>query len=88
MSSVQQVLAGAGAGHRLRGAIWQPRVHGSELAWAIAFLVPYAAVFLAFEQLGSADGLVLRSALVRGSRLARLSKPLARNRETKSSGLK
>jgi len=48
VSSVQQVLAGAGVGHRLRGAIWQPRVHGSELAWAIAFLVPYAAVFLAF----------------------------------------
>jgi multiple sugar transport system permease protein len=27
---------------------WHPHLHGSDLAWAIAFVVPYAAVFLAF----------------------------------------
>jgi multiple sugar transport system permease protein len=28
--------------------LWHGGLHGSDLAWAIAFLVPYAAVFLAF----------------------------------------
>jgi multiple sugar transport system permease protein len=27
---------------------WQGRLHGSEFTWAVAFIVPYAAVFLAF----------------------------------------
>ena len=27
---------------------WRPRLHGSERAWAVAFLIPYIAVFLAF----------------------------------------
>jgi multiple sugar transport system permease protein len=57
VSSVQQVLAGPGVSHRLRGAFWRPRVRGSELAWAIAFLVPYAAVFLAFVVYPVAYGL-------------------------------
>ena len=49
MSSVQQVLAaGPGALNRLRRSVWRRPRHGPELAWAIAFVVPYAAVFLAF----------------------------------------
>src|SRR5438094_9771984 len=49
MSSVQQVLAaGPGALSRLRRSVWRRPRHGPELAWAIAFVVPYAAVFLAF----------------------------------------
>ena len=27
---------------------WRPPLHGSDLVWAIAFVVPYAAVFVAF----------------------------------------
>jgi multiple sugar transport system permease protein len=50
MSSTQQVLAG---GPRLsvkrpRRSPQPRRLRGSDLTWAIAFVVPYAAVFLAF----------------------------------------
>jgi len=49
MSSTQQVLGlrPVAVGRR-RPPRWHPRLHGSELAWAIAFVVPYAAVVLAF----------------------------------------
>src|SRR5215475_2673805 len=47
MSSRGQVLA-AGPGVLHRPWPWRPRLHGSELAWGVAFVVPYAAVFLAF----------------------------------------
>jgi multiple sugar transport system permease protein len=58
MSSVQQVLAaGPGALNRLRRSVWRPLGNGSELAWAIAFVVPYAAVFLAFVVYPIAYGL-------------------------------
>jgi multiple sugar transport system permease protein len=48
MSSTQQVL---GAGRRrtanhARSPLW--RFQGSDTAWAVAFVVPYAAVFVAF----------------------------------------
>src|SRR5690348_4963372 len=50
MSSTQQVI-----GSRPRVAAkgpWRPpghrHLHGSDLTWTIAFVVPYAAVFLAF----------------------------------------
>jgi multiple sugar transport system permease protein len=50
MSSTQQVL-GAGP-HRSVSHVWRPpwrfRPRGSDTAWAVAFIVPYAAVFLAF----------------------------------------
>jgi multiple sugar transport system permease protein len=50
MSSTQQVL-GAGRRRTVSHA-WRPpwrfRPHGSETAWAVAFVIPYAAVFLAF----------------------------------------
>jgi multiple sugar transport system permease protein len=49
MSSVRQVLAaGLDALNRPRRSAWHRNRHGSELAWAIAFVVPYAAVFFAF----------------------------------------
>jgi len=49
MSSTQQVLA-AGPPVPARGPWRAPgrRLHGSDFAWAIAFVLPYAAVFLAF----------------------------------------
>ena len=50
MSSTQQVLA-AGPPVSVKGP-WRPagrrHLHGSDFIWAIAFVVPYAAVFLAF----------------------------------------
>jgi multiple sugar transport system permease protein len=49
MSSTQQALAvGSGALDRPRRPSWHRHLHGSDLAWAIAFVVPYAAVFSAF----------------------------------------
>src|SRR5439155_10563708 len=49
MSSVRQVLAaGLDALNRPQPSAWHRNRHGSELAWAIAFVVPYAAVFFAF----------------------------------------
>jgi len=48
VSSIDQVFAGPGVHRRLGRAAWRRPVHGSELAWAFAFLVPYAAVFVAF----------------------------------------
>jgi hypothetical protein len=43
----QQVLAaGPDALDRPRGSSWRRSLHGSDFAWAIAFVVPYAAVFL------------------------------------------
>jgi multiple sugar transport system permease protein len=62
MSSTQQVL-----GFRRPAAIsrsWRPPwrgLHGSEISWAIAFFVPYAAVFLAFVVYPIAYGLWLGS---------------------------
>src|SRR5205823_9854675 len=47
MSVTQQVLA-AGPGATDRRPPWRPHLHGSDFTWAVAFVVPYAAVFLAF----------------------------------------
>ena len=58
MSSTQQVLAiEPGALNRPRRPSWHSHLHGSEFAWAIAFVVPYAAVFLAFVIYPTAYGL-------------------------------
>ena len=58
MSSTQQVLAaGPAALNRPRRRSWRRHLHGSELAWAIAFVVPYAAVFFAFVVYPVAYGL-------------------------------
>jgi multiple sugar transport system permease protein len=63
MSSSQQVL---GFSRPLaRGRTWRPPwyggIRGSELSWAIAFLVPYVAVFLAFVVYPIAYGIWLGS---------------------------
>jgi len=58
MSHPQQVLAiERGALNRPTRQSWPRPLHGSELAWAIAFVVPYAAVFLAFVIYPTAYGL-------------------------------
>jgi multiple sugar transport system permease protein len=49
MSGAQRLPAtGLLALHRPRRPSWRGNLHGSDLAWTIAFVVPYAAVFLAF----------------------------------------
>ena len=58
MSSAPQVLAtGRGVLARAWPPSWPRRRHDFELAWAAAFLVPYAAVFLAFVVYPTAYGL-------------------------------
>jgi multiple sugar transport system permease protein len=58
MSSTQQVLAaGPAALNRPRRPSWHRPLHGSDLAWAIAFAIPYAAVFGAFVVYPVAYGL-------------------------------
>ena len=58
MSSTQQVLAaGLVALNRPRRPSGHRHLHGSESAWAIAFVVPYAAVFFAFVVYPVAYGL-------------------------------
>ena len=47
--------------HGRRRPAWRGRLHGSELTWAIAFVVPYAAVFLAFAAYPIAYGLWMGS---------------------------
>jgi multiple sugar transport system permease protein len=60
MSSTQQVFtAGPVVLNRWRAPRWHPHLHGSELAWAIAFVVPYALVFIAFALYPIAYGLWL-----------------------------
>ena len=44
-------------GNGRRRPTWRGRLHGSELIWAIAFVVPYAAVFSAFAVYPIAYGL-------------------------------
>jgi multiple sugar transport system permease protein len=62
MSSTQQVLAaGPGALNRPRRPSWHRHLHGSEFSWAIAFVVPYAAVFSAFVVYPIAYGLWMAS---------------------------
>jgi multiple sugar transport system permease protein len=49
MSGAEQVLAaGPVAANRPRPPSWRRHLHGSDFTWAVAFVVPYAAVFLAF----------------------------------------
>ena len=63
MSGVQHVLAaGPIAVRRPSRPSWHPHLHGSELAWAIAFVAPYAAVFFAFAVYPIAYGFWMGSA--------------------------
>src|SRR5258707_13625366 len=50
MSSTQQALAFGRAipATRLTRQKWRGGLQGSEFAWAMAFVVPYVAIFLAF----------------------------------------
>ena len=50
MSSTQQVLGFAPSipAGELRRPPWHLRLQGSDTAWAIAFLIPYVAIFIAF----------------------------------------
>jgi multiple sugar transport system permease protein len=48
MSIMQQAVAVRPTEIGPRRSRWHPHLHGSELAWAIAFVVPYAVVILAF----------------------------------------
>src|SRR5262249_53952419 len=58
MRSTQQVLAaGPVTLNRPQRPSWPHHLHRSELAWAIAFVVPYAAVFFAFVVYPVAFGL-------------------------------
>src|SRR5438093_11395721 len=62
MSSTQQVLAaGPVALNRPRRPARHRHLHGSEFAWALAFVVPYAAVFFAFVVYPTAYGLWMAS---------------------------
>jgi multiple sugar transport system permease protein len=62
MSSTQQALAARpdALGRQWRRS-WCHHLHGSEFAWAIAFVVPYAAVFFAFVVYPVAYGLWMAS---------------------------
>jgi multiple sugar transport system permease protein len=63
MSGSQQAL-GLGrpmAFSRLRRPPWRYRLHGSDTAWAIAFVVPYVAIFAAFVVYPVAYGLWMGS---------------------------
>ncbi len=59
MSATQQLLVAGKPimGNGRRRPTWRGRLHGSELIWAIAFVVPYAAVFFAFAVYPIAYGL-------------------------------
>jgi multiple sugar transport system permease protein len=49
MSTAQHIIStGSATRGPPRKRRWHPRLDGSELAWAIAFIAPYAAVFFAF----------------------------------------
>ena len=62
MSSTQQVLAiEPGALNRPRRPSWHRHLYGTDLAWAIAFIVPYAAVLVAFALFPVAYGLWMAS---------------------------
>ena len=50
MGGTQQALAGSAqfAGERARRPRWFGGLHGADYVWAIAFALPYIAIFLAF----------------------------------------
>jgi hypothetical protein len=49
MSATQQALAvGRGVATRPARRAWHGGLQGSDYVWAVAFALPYAAVFLAF----------------------------------------
>jgi multiple sugar transport system permease protein len=63
MSTQQLFAVRPAARGRWRPARWHPHLHGSEFAWAIAFVAPYALVFVAFALYPIAYGLWMGSGL-------------------------
>src|SRR5579859_2921938 len=64
MSGIEHVLAPRALPlNRPGGPSWHPSLHGTELRWAIAFIVPYAAVLIAFALYPIVYGLWMASAL-------------------------
>ena len=63
MSTQQLFAVRPAAPGRWRPARWHPHLHGSEFAWAIAFVAPYALVFVAFALYPIAYGLWMGSGL-------------------------
>jgi multiple sugar transport system permease protein len=62
MSSTQQLLAARPVAlSRWRPPRWHPHLHGSELVWAIAFVLPYALLFVGFAAYPIAYGLWMGS---------------------------
>jgi len=63
VSSTRQVLAVERpiAANWPRRPVWHGRLHGSELSWSLAFVLPYAAVFVAFVIYPMSYGLWLGS---------------------------
>ncbi len=63
MSGTEQILAArpAAASPWRRPPFWRGRLHGAELSWSVAFVVPYAAVLLAFAVYPIAYGLWMAS---------------------------
>src|SRR5438128_12605919 len=72
MRSTPQVLAaGPVVLNRPRRPSWHRHLHGSECAWAIAFIIPYATVFVAFVVYPSEYGPWMASGPSRYGDLAR-----------------
>ena len=63
MSVTQQALAvGRGcAGTRPARRAWFGGLHGADYVWAIAFALPYVAIFLASSSIRSASGIWMGS---------------------------
>ncbi len=60
-ADIAQALPAPAARPRARGRSWRGHLLGSEYAWAVAFCVPYAAVFLAFVAYPVAFGIWMGS---------------------------
>jgi multiple sugar transport system permease protein len=59
MSGIQQAQVAGRAIVGFRWHLWRPSLRGSEYTWAIAFTLPYAAIFLAFVAYSVVFGLWL-----------------------------
>jgi len=60
--SIQQVLAaGRDRFNRYRPPAWRSYLHGSEFAWAVAFIIPYVGVLLVFAVFPIAYGFWMAS---------------------------
>ena len=59
---IQQIVAAERVRlNRYRSPVWHSHIHGSEFAWAVAFIVPYVGVLLAFAVFPIAYGFWMAS---------------------------